>query len=140
MGDQMNIKTKASRKKFGNSRIIPAVRDKRTDNYILKVWLSGKWLAEWGFVFDSVMTVEALNGSVILRLIAKEDCTAELVKHLRSQKMQLVQVFKVGQSHCIDIFGQVLVKAGFVAGEDCIATLEYGLITIRGCNSSVLLS
>ena len=130
----MNVISRPSRSITENTRLIRAVRDKRTNNPTLKIWLSGKWLAEIGFVFGSVMTVEALNGSIILRLVEEGYCADELVRNLRKQKMQLLQVYKVARNLCIEVFGQVLEKAGFKADEDFVATLEYGVITIRGLN------
>jgi len=134
----MSVKSKASRKITENTRMIPAVKNKRTNNDTLKVWLSGKWLAEWGFVFGAVLTVESTNESIVLRLVEKGYCIGELVSSTRKQKKQLLQVSRVGRNLCIEVYGQTLKKAGFEIGEDFIATLEQGVITIRGFKSTVL--
>jgi len=111
--------------------MIKPVKDRRTGQFVSKVWLSGKWLAGFGFNIGAVATAKAVPGKLTIALV---DCSPpdyrKMVRNARRDKYQIIQVFYVGRNNCIEVFGQCLERAGFFAGDYFMAECSYGLIQI----------
>ena len=109
--------------------------------------ITGAWLAESGFVINSVITVASETGVIICTLQENGlERTSELVKYARQNKLKLLQVqgrdYKLrllkNQHQCrhgvilsFDIPPQCLDIAGFAPDELLLAVYEYGTIKLQ---------
>ena len=106
----------------------------------------GPWLVESGFLPNAVFAISAVPGLIACTLIENDlrrirDRAAEMVKHARLNKLQLLQVqasnyhTKVGRQPGILTFFDIprvcLDKAGFSPNEMLLAFYEPGLVKIR---------
>ena len=106
----------------------------------------GPWLVESGFLPNAVFTLSAVPGLITCTLMENDirrirERAAEMVKHARLNKLQLLQVqasnyhTKVGRQPGIltyfDIPSVCLDKAGFSPNEMLLAFYEPGLVKIR---------
>jgi len=96
----------------------------------------GTWLAESGFVHDSVLSVASTHGLITCTL--HEDGlqkAVELVKYARANKLTLLQVQKRWYKSSVilwfDIPASCLEKAGFALDETLLATYEHGIIKLQ---------
>ena len=122
------------RKLPDNVLFIPGDRkrkDSRAAEPERKVWLVGKWLAEYGFAYDAWVTAAAVPGGITFRLYDgdKKDYGA-LVKYARKNKLKLYQVKKRDRTCYIVAAGHCVERAGFNAGDAFIATCGYGVIHV----------
>jgi hypothetical protein len=114
--------------------------------------VSGKWLAESGFVPGSVFTIDAQNGLISCqiqdnspeRTLARN---AELVKYARANKLHLHQVNKIeyytrkgtpGSFPFFDIPPHCLKMAGFSPDAHLFAGVDYGLIQLQAIDFDAL--
>jgi len=106
-----------ARKLPANARVVALNKD----NHIVR--LRGKWLTDFGFAPDAVVTAAIKPDSVTFKLQEKgiEDYRA-LVKQAREDKEKVIQVHMDGYTQCIEV------KAGFGACDAYIAICEYGII------------
>jgi len=105
--------------------------------------LSGKWLFEFGFEPEDVLTVSAQPGSIVYELQPNGiERTAELVKHARSNAMNLIQVRTVQDSRVvmplIEIPNSCFAKAGFAIDDALLATYEHGRIQLEKIDFAAL--
>ena len=98
--------------------------------------LSGKWLFEYGFDPEEVLTVAAEPGCITCQLEPNGiERTAELVKYARANDMNLIQVRRVADSQVviplIEIQPSRFTKAGFAPEDTLLATYEHGRIRLE---------
>ena len=105
--------------------------------------LSGKWLIEFGFQPEEVMTVTSSPNLIACELQENGlERTAELVKHARLNDLGLIQVRRVPDSRVviplIEIPPSRFAKAGFSQDDSMLATYEYGRIQIQKLDLTTL--
>jgi len=103
-----------------------------TDN---QVKLSGGWLAECGFLPDTVALALSEPGRIVVKSHGVVDPSnyAGLVRFARQNKMKLIQFHHNANSKApgVSIFGSCVDKAGFSSGDVLIAHYEHDLIVIQ---------
>jgi len=105
--------------------------------------LSGKWLFEYGFTPEEVLTVAAQPGRITCQLEPNGvERTAELVKHARANALNLMQVRRVPDSRVviplIEIQPSRFIKAGFTPDDTLLATYEHGRIQLEKLDLTAL--
>jgi len=98
--------------------------------------ISGKWLLEYGFEPEAVLTVTSVPGLITCRLQENGiKRTAELVKHARLNDLSLIQVRRVSDSWVIMPLIEIplsrFAKAGFAPDDALLATYEHGRIQLE---------
>jgi len=99
--------------------------------------LEGEWLAEFGFVPDSLLTAEAGDGCIVFKLWDEGiEKYKDLVRYARQHKMKLIQVKATKSAYGklfphIDVYGSWLDRTGFGLGEKIFALPEQGLIKLQ---------
>lgn len=102
---------------------------------IVTARLFGQWLEEWGFVPESVITVDSADGLITCRLQENgRERTHELVKYARKNKLNLLQVTAQKDNSDFPRFeipSSRFEKAGLNPDGFFLATGEYGRITLQ---------
>jgi len=126
------------RKLPDNVRVITVVSRKElyTDKQFPKVRLTGEWLAQYGFVADSLVAVASEHGSITFKLCDDGiEKYSELVRHARRNKLKLLQVKEaIGRDKLypyIKITGSSVEQAKFAIGNTLIATCKHGCIQLQ---------
>jgi hypothetical protein len=100
-----------------------------------QVRLSGVWLAESGFLPDTVALTSSEPGRIIIKrhdAVVRSEYT-DLVRFARQNKMKIIQFYRKANSKApaVSISGSCVDKAGFFAGDMLIANYEQDLIVIQ---------
>ena len=123
--------------------LVSSVKEQRSGKPSPKLQLTGNWLSELGFTPNALATVLSVPGHITFQLrdgSIEEYC--DLVRYARQHKMKLSQVRELATKGkiypYIMVSGSCLDKAGFVTGDELLASYEYGLITVRRLNLEAL--
>jgi len=121
------------RKVCGNVRLINVARTKhaRTNEPIPMVFLLGDWLNDIGFAPDTLITIGAEPGCLIIESHNESIIYSEVVKYARKHKMQLRQVSRKDGTTLITHTGKRIITAGFNMGDIFAAEYEYGIIKLK---------
>lgn len=102
---------------------------------VVNARIFGNWLEEYGFLPREVLTVGSEPGLITCTLQENgKERAAELVKHARENRLNLLQMKSVSDNNWVPMFAipaSRMEKAGFLPEEILQATLEYGCIKLR---------
>ena len=104
--------------------------DKRTGRVRLR--LTGKWLAEYGFTPDAVVVAIPDYGGMSFWLAGYDSGGyPELARYARRHGAQLIQVKKEGRTLCLEVDGRVLAATGLGPEDILVIHRGFGVIQLR---------
>ena len=115
--------------------IISSVKD--TNDLCPRVFFSGTWLTELGFVQDALATISSEPGIMTFKLQDNDVEYRALVKYARKNRMQLLQVKKMSDP-AIEVEGMCVEKSGFEVDDICSVHYEHGLIRLEKLDAEQL--
>jgi hypothetical protein len=117
-----------------DTRLVPmgTVKENYTKQNIPKIRLSGHWLRDYGFEINSLLTAQAVPGSVTFTL---ENATpgdyVDLVRRARRQKTRLIQVRTESDRPRIGITGSSVDRAGFALDDILAVSHAPGILKLQ---------
>ena len=121
------------RKVGGNVRLIHVTKakDPRTKASIPQVFLLGDWLAEAGFLPDTLMTAKAQPGCITFTAHEQAVIYRDVVKFARQNNMKVLQVSAKNGKPLIKVTGSFAKSAGFGIEEFFVCDYAPGRIQLQ---------
>ena len=116
-----------------NMRLIHAARfvNEYTGESVPSVLLTGRWLSDFGFTPDTLVTIATVPGCITITALHKSIGYAEAVKSARQSKLNLIQVTEHKGFPRIREKRVCAARAGFALGDIFAASCEHGLIKLQ---------